>query len=161
MAAEKIIRISVCARCGMTFEPKRTIQGKFCSLWCARRGKSAKDYRQKIHNGRIRHVHRLRAEAALGRPLPHGAIVHHVDGTKSETSQLVICPSQYYHCLLHRRMRVKAAGGNPNTDAICCRCKLVLPLTDFWRNKTAAYGHHLMCRPCAQARRHAHSTKPL
>lgn len=67
-------------------------------------------------------LHVERAERALGRPLPKGTIVHHADGTKDDHAPLVICQDQAYHLLLHRRMRIVRAGGNPNTDSICRTC---------------------------------------
>jgi hypothetical protein len=56
------------------------------------------------------------AEKALGRPLPKGSIVHHFDGNSrnNEPSNLVICPDQGYHLLLHMRMDALAACGNPS-----------------------------------------------
>lgn len=68
-------------------------------------------------------VHTIRAEKALGHKLPPGAEVHHVDGNKAADAQLVICPSKAYHRLLHVRMRVQDAGGNPNTQRICGTCQ--------------------------------------
>lgn len=64
--------------------------------------------------------HLLVAEKAMGRHLPPGAQVHHVDECKSNnaSSNLVICPDTAYHALLHRRMRAFAATGNP--DAVRC-----------------------------------------
>lgn len=50
--------------------------------------------------------HVLLAEKALGRKLPEGAVVHHMDGNPSNNHQpfnLVICPDQAYHALLHKR----------------------------------------------------------
>lgn len=54
------------------------------------------------------------AEAVLGRVLPTGACVHHVDHdrTNNARSNLVICPSQAYHSLLHRRERALDACGH-------------------------------------------------
>lgn len=67
-------------------------------------------------------AHILLAEAALGKPLPSGAQVHHATGDPSDNRHLVICPDQHYHQLLHRRMRAKAACGNP--DWVKCKfCK--------------------------------------
>lgn len=62
-------------------------------------------YRRININGNIYSLHRLRAEAALGHPLPEGAVVHHANGTTSDDSPLVICQDQAYHLLLHARMR--------------------------------------------------------
>lgn len=93
-------------------------------------------------------VHRLRAHRALGRPLPPGVVVHHADGSKSATAPLVICPSEAYHQLLHRRARIVQAGGNPNTDRICSRCKQVKPLVEFHLDRANREGRVQYCRPC-------------
>jgi hypothetical protein len=52
------------------------------------------------------HIHL--AEKALGKPLPKGAVVHHMNGIKYDNEtpyNLVICPDQSYHMLLHKRAR--------------------------------------------------------
>jgi hypothetical protein len=77
------------------------------------------------------YLHRRIAEQALGKPLPPKAIVHHADGSKSERAALVICEDQAYHMLLHVRMRVLRAGGDPNTERICYRCQRVTPISGF------------------------------
>lgn len=67
--------------------------------------------------GRVRKYEHVRiAEAALGKSLPKSACVHHVneDRTDNRPSNLVICPSDAYHKLLHRRMRAREECGNPN-----------------------------------------------
>lgn len=60
--------------------------------------------------------HRSLAEDAIGRPLPRGAVVHHVDGDKlnNAPSNLVICQSQKYHALLHIRQHAYDACGDAN-----------------------------------------------
>lgn len=94
------------------------------------------------------------AEAALGRRLQGGVQVHHVDGNglNNMGRNLVICQDAAYHMFLHRRARVVAAGGDPNTHALCSRCRQCLPLTMFnrrgidqgrMRDGCVAY-----CRPC-------------
>lgn len=60
--------------------------------------------------------HRLIAERVLGKSLPPGAVIHHVDENRSNNrpSNLVICPSNKYHRLIHQRMNAYAACGNSN-----------------------------------------------
>jgi hypothetical protein len=99
-------------------------------------------YRGVWWNGRRMDLHRKRAEQALGHPLPPKACVHHADGTKGDHSPLVICQNAAYHRLLHARMRIKAAGGNPNTDRICTCCHAVKPLEAF-------YGQRDACKICS------------
>lgn len=105
-------------------------------------------YKYKGRNGKSELLHRITAEAALGRPLPPKAVVHHTDGTRSEKSTLVICENQSYHVLLHLRMRIKAAGGNPNTDAICCVCKRPKPRAEFGKRRRSRFGITETCTSC-------------
>lgn len=75
-------------------------------------------------DGDIQFDHIRIAEKALGRPLPEGAQVHHVDENPSnnEPSNLVVCPDQAYHRLLHVRMRALDACGHANWRK-CRFCK--------------------------------------
>ena len=60
--------------------------------------------------GKREHV--VIAETALGKPLPEGDIVHHVDAvrTNNANTNLVVCQDQAYHSLLHMRAKAVAAG---------------------------------------------------
>lgn len=134
-----------------------------CSMKCKKSLPSlAKSYRSLgISKGpsgeyRAERVHRLVAEAALGKPLPVGAQVHHIDGNKlnNANSNLVICPSKSYHLLLHYRQRILDAGGNPNRDAVCSTCKQAKPREQFYTRKS---GSHIGkptcdCIVCAKAK---------
>lgn len=55
-------------------------------------------------------------EAALGHPLPRGAVVHHVDedDQNHSPSNLVACQDHAYHRLIHRRLRALQQCGDPN-----------------------------------------------
>lgn len=84
----------------------------------------AKYRRRFVGNGKWREEHALIAERVLGKPLPAGAEVHHVDGDKlnNDTTNLVICPSRSYHQLLHKRQRALEQCGHP--EWLKCRfCK--------------------------------------
>lgn len=95
-------------------------------------------------DGRRVFVHVLIAEKALGKALPPNACVHHADGNPGNNapSNLVICPDQAYHSLLHRRMRAKKACGH--ADWRCCKiCKQWAPPESL-----AIYGYDAMHREC-------------
>lgn len=93
--------------------------------------------------------HVMVAERALGRYLPPGSQVHHVDGNtrNNAPSNLVICQDDAYHKLLHVRARILRAGGDPNTSKICSRCWRVKPLSEFHRHRSnKSTGRRRWCR---------------
>ncbi len=103
--------------------------------------------------GGQRLVHVEIAERVLGRPLPAGAEVHHVDGNRQNNahSNLVICQDHAYHFMLHARARVVKAGGNPNTQKFCCACHQLKSLDAFNARKAHSSGRQNICRECAKA----------
>lgn len=136
-----------------------------CACGCGLQTRSPKGYRRfhapifsyrQIRSGdKVMRTHRIRAEKALGRPLPAKAIVHHADGTKSEKSQLVICQDMSYHRLLHSRMKIVQFGGDPDMDRWCPACRKARPLGDFLVLKTGRATGRLItpCRPCRRVPR--------
>jgi hypothetical protein len=67
---------------------------------------NAAGYKLITVNGRRVYEHIAVAEKALGKPLPNGAVVHHMNEDPLDNFtpfNLVICPNQAYHLLLHRR----------------------------------------------------------
>lgn len=86
------------------------------------------------------------AEKVLGKKLPDGVIVHHVDCDESNNTNknLVICPDQNYHMLLHVRTRAYEACGNASWR----KCKICKKHDDpknlkFW-------GKEVMHQSCSQ-----------
>ena len=75
------------------------------------------------YNGYVRE-HILIAEKTLGKLLPNGAVIHHVNEKKNDNrnSNLVICENNDYHKFIHKRIRVFKACGN--VEWVKCReCK--------------------------------------
>jgi hypothetical protein len=66
----------------------------------------------------------IQAEKALGKPLPDGALVHHMNGTKK--GPLAICPDIAYHQLVHQRLRAYKACKHPSWRK-CKYCKRWTP----------------------------------
>lgn len=68
----------------------------------------------RVKKGRRIGEHVRIAEVVLGKRLPLGAEVHHVDENKGNNvnGNLVICPSQSYHKLLHKRMNALKTCGH-------------------------------------------------
>jgi hypothetical protein len=59
-------------------------------------------------DGREIREHIYLAEKAIGKPLPKGAEVHHMNGKQWDNHtpfNLVVCPNRDYHMLLHRRAK--------------------------------------------------------
>ena len=67
---------------------------------------------------------RVISENALGKSMPEGIEVHHVNGDKADDqhANLVICENHKYHALLHRRTRAFSACSDANWRK-CVRCK--------------------------------------
>lgn len=101
-------------------------------------------------DGRRRLFHVVIAEHALGREMPAGVQVHHVDydSSNSVPGNLVICPNQDYHYLLHVRTDALNACGNANWRK-CQFCKTWdAPEKMVQKNRV---NYHALCRN--QARR--------
>ena len=90
-------------------------------------------------------------EAALGHKLPAGAVVHHVDGNRlnNRHSNLVVCPDESYHNLLHMRQAALDACGHADWQK-CYVCKnyddpvKLLSIRKAGRRVTTFY--HAICR---------------
>ena len=98
----------------------------------------------------LRHV--LVAESALGRRLPKGAQVHHVDYDRSNDSptNLVICPSGSYHRLLHRRTDALNACGHADWLK-CGQCGEYAPREQLRIYQPSGLKWHPQCAPKRKA----------
>jgi hypothetical protein len=77
---------------------------------------NADGYVDIMRDGRRTYEHITVAEKALGKRLPERAIVHHANEAKwdNRPGNLVVCPDEAYHRLLHMRMTARDVCGNPN-----------------------------------------------
>lgn len=99
--------------------------------------------------------HIFKAETALGKSLPEKAEVHHHDENpgNNPNSNLVICQDRAYHRLLHVRMRVIKAGGDPNLEKFCTACKRLKSKIEFGKHYAHHEGLNPMCKLCAKEQR--------
>ena len=111
-------------------------------------------YRQGSVSGDRKYEHIRVAERALGRPLPAGAEVHHVneDRSDNEPSNLVICPSLKYHALLHMRMKAVAAG-YPAHYRWCGLCRSFDDPSTMYVTPSENRAQHHECRRQEQIKR--------
>ena len=151
----------VCIVCGAAFTVTPRAKGQWCSERCHGASKTGlrrgpiDGYRQmRGLDGRAgAQEHRVVVERVLGRHLDQRHPVHHVDGNKTNnaTHNLVVCEDAEYHALLHRRARVVMAGGDPDTQALCSKCRRLKPSNDV---VSGSY-----CRDCRRAYNEAHPVK--
>lgn len=68
---------------------------------------NSKGYAVLYVKGKYKKKHRLIVEKALGKQLAASAIIHHLNGNKADNRpcNLVVCPDEAYHNLLHLRQR--------------------------------------------------------
>lgn len=68
-------------------------------------GGKTEPYQKVWQDGKARRLHRVLAEAMLGRALRPGEIVHHRQGFADLPDNLVVLPSQRHHMLVHHYER--------------------------------------------------------
>ena len=86
------------------------------------------------------------AEKVLGRSLPTGVVIHHVDEdpTNNNNSNLVVCENQSYHFLLHRRMKALKACGHASWRK-CQFCEEYDSLKNLYIAPNDRQSYHRSC----------------
>ena len=101
-------------------------------------------------SGRYVYEHVLVIEQEIGRFLHPPEEVHHWNENRADNraENLHLCADKKEHKKIHKRMRVILAGGNPDTDKICSRCRKPKHL-DAFRNCPSSFdGKGSTCKPC-------------
>lgn len=134
--------------CGLHYDRVRA-NGR---LDITRRPSGAGTIRRGYFIVRHRERHVTIAEEVLGRKLPSGTVVHHIDenGLNNSKDNLVICTRQY-HALLHARMRALEACGNPAWRK-CPYCQKYDSLDNMSQNSRPP--RHLSCDAAYQRARY-------
>jgi hypothetical protein len=91
--------------------------------------------------------HILVAEKVLGKLLPPGAVVHHINGIKADNrpENLLICQDNAYHIFLHRRMNAKLVCGHANWLK-CPYCKNYDSPENMYVYREGNAGFHRKCQ---------------
>jgi len=94
---------------------------------------------------RLEHV--VIAEKALGKKLPTGSHVHHINGIKidNRNKNLVVCKDDAYHKLLHRRQEALLSASNPNARK-CRYCDQWDVPENMYLQPGKYTGFHRSCR---------------
>lgn len=117
------------------------------------------EYEHRIATKNVQRRCILVAERALGKRLPHGAEVHHVNGIKSDdrNQNLVVCQDRAYHRLIEKRQRALDATG----DASMLPCRICKEydrpenLSVLSKGRSAGLAQHRTCRTKQEAARRA------
>ena len=130
------------------------MSGPNSPLWSGGAAKDREYISQWLAPNERKKQHVVVAEKALGKPLPEGAVVHHVNECKidNRNRNLVICENRAYHNLIHARMRVLRAGGDPDCHKLCGGCNRILDFDCFSKSSAKGDGLHPECRQCASRR---------
>jgi len=77
-----------------------------------------------LKDGSKKPEHVMIVERILGKKLPKRAVVHHWDRdqTNNKHENLLVCPNQAYHLLIHQRMRALESCGHVDWRK-CQYCK--------------------------------------
>lgn len=165
-----------CARCGGAFRPGSAHEARrrrFCSRACyaaSRVGETPRrwtggrstveGYVRVLEHGHHRATERgyvlehvLIAERALGKALPAGAEVHHVNEDRADNRRgnLVVCQDRAYHLLLHWRAAAIARGERIGITKRCRACGELKPVAEYARDHRRTDGRYTSCRRCWNA----------
>jgi len=74
----------------------------------------SKGYKFNTEDNKKVREHRQIVEKVLGKPLPKGSVIHHIDENRmnNANNNLVLCPSYGYHRQIHMRMDALRATGH-------------------------------------------------
>lgn len=113
-------------------------------------------YRMLSIGGRKVREHVLVVERVLGRQLPKGPVIHHLNEVKTDNrhENLLVCQDEAYHQLIHRRTRAYDACGNANARQ-CQFCKQWSAPDRITVNPANSAAFHQGCRSADRRAKYA------
>lgn len=152
-----------CKICGKTFNAVPSQKAQYCSKKCSykREYKKGENHHGWLgghskekggyiscwtESGKRKRMHQIIIENIIGRKLPDGACIHHIDGNKqnNDNKNLVVCDSHSYHRLIHAREKILIKCGNANKRK-CKYCKEYDYTENMYFNKSGRSHFHRKC----------------
>lgn len=95
-------------------------------------------------------LHKYVVEKTIGRELKQHEVIHHInyDKTDNRRCNLLLCPNQAYHKLVHARTDAINSGVDLNIQHKCSSCKEVKTKDSFNISKTRWNGLNEYCKVC-------------
>ena len=105
----------------------------------------------RVNGNEEKRIHRLIVEEVLGKSLPKGAVVHHIDGNylNNAKNNLIVLQNSQEHKRLHTLQRLQNLGVEFGRTHYCYKCKEIKSVECFTKGARYHTGLNQICKVCA------------